>query len=109
MKFVFGTSDEKAVEYVNQEGGSIGTPVMGALVEYEFDTDDTFQLVIENRKRYPVVLSRCSLVVKFVVWDHVSEVRFFPPRPIWAVSDNGSTLALHVRGKSSILLRSTNT
>ena len=49
MKFVFGTSDEKAVEYVNQEGGSIGTPVMGALVEYEFDTDGTFQLVIENQ------------------------------------------------------------
>ena len=27
---------------------------------------------------------------------------------IWAVSDNGSTGALHVSGKSSILLRSTN-
>ena len=26
---------------------------------------------------------------------------------IWAVSDNGSTLVLQVRGKSSILLRST--
>ena len=52
--------------------------------------------------------SRVSLVVKLVVWDHGSEVRFFHPRPVfWAVSDNGSTLALHVRGKSSILLRST--
>lgn len=30
-----------------------------------------------------------------------------PSAKIWAVSDNGSTLALHVRGKSSILLRST--
>ena len=27
------------------------------------------------------VFSRISLVVKFVVWDHVSEVRFFHPRP----------------------------
>ena len=54
------------------------------------------------------VFSRVSLVVKLVVWDHGSEVRFFHPRPVfWAVSDNGSTLALHVRGKSSILLRST--
>lgn len=47
-------------------------------------------------------LTRCSLMVKFVVWDHVSEVRFFPPRPIWADGIIGNTPALHAGVRGSI-------
>ena len=52
-------------------------------------------------------LTRCSLVVKFVLWEHVSEVRFFPPRPFWGHGVIGNALALQVRVRGSIPRAST--
>ena len=48
------------------------------------DAHDT--VTVEEGDRYPLGpprFSRCSLMVKHVVWDHELKVRFFLPRPIY--------------------------
>ena len=47
------------------------------------DAHDT--VTVEEGDRYPLRpprFSRCSLMVKHVVWDHELKVRFFLPRPV---------------------------
>ena len=48
------------------------------------DAHDT--VTVEEGDRYPLrppKFTRCSLMVKHVVWDHELKVRFFLPRPIY--------------------------
>ena len=37
---------------------------------------------MEKKKFYPVVFSRCGEMVSSVLWEHVAQVRFLPPRPV---------------------------